>query len=210
MNRPAGAHLRRDRRHRRYRTRGERVMSRNQIPPRSQRPVASYSNYLSAQNAVDYLSDERFPVETVTIVGSGLRFEEHVTGRRGHGRARAIGESAVTGTAIGALLGLSLACSRWSSHWCRASCLPSSACWSVRCSAHCSAGSRTLPAADSVTSHQPAPCGLIATRCSSQRTALTTPCNCSNACRRGADHRTVAAHRRHVATAARQGGVTKL
>jgi hypothetical protein len=78
-------------------------MSRYQIPPTTQRPIAGYTDYLSAQRAVDYLSDEGIPVETVTIVGSGLRFEEHVTGRRGY--RRAIGESAATGAAIGALLG---------------------------------------------------------------------------------------------------------
>ena len=36
-----------------------------------QRVVASYGNYAEAQRAVDYLSDNSFPVEKVTIVGRG-------------------------------------------------------------------------------------------------------------------------------------------
>lgn len=67
------------------------------------RTIARYPDYVSAQRAVDYLSDERFPVESVTIVGSGLRYEEQVTGRRGFGRA--IGEAAAVGALLGALLG---------------------------------------------------------------------------------------------------------
>lgn len=67
------------------------------------RTVARYDDYIAAQSAVDYLSDERFPVESVTIVGTGLRYEEQVTGRRGLGRATL--EAAVTGAVLGALLG---------------------------------------------------------------------------------------------------------
>lgn len=67
------------------------------------RSVASYDDYVAAQLAVDYLSDERFPVEAITIVGTGLRFEEHVTGRRD--TLRSALESAGTGAILGALLG---------------------------------------------------------------------------------------------------------
>ena len=38
----------------------------------------------SAQRIVDYLSDHRFSVEQVTIVGAGLNLIEQVTGRRGY------------------------------------------------------------------------------------------------------------------------------
>ncbi len=45
------------------------------------RVIASYSTYDDAQRAVDTLSDHRFPVDRVTIVGSDLRLVERVTGR---------------------------------------------------------------------------------------------------------------------------------
>jgi hypothetical protein len=62
--------------------------------------VASYDSYAEAQRAVDYLSDERFPVERVAIVAEDLRLVEQVTGRMGYGRA------ALQGAAFGALIGL--------------------------------------------------------------------------------------------------------
>ena len=34
--------------------------------------VASYGTYLEAQKAVDHLSDHQFPVQLVTIVGTGM------------------------------------------------------------------------------------------------------------------------------------------
>src|SRR5262249_32542106 len=40
--------------------------------------VASYSSYEEAQAAVDRLSDEKFPVQNLDIVGSGLRLVERV------------------------------------------------------------------------------------------------------------------------------------
>ena len=49
--------------------------------------IASYGDYRQAQQAVDFLADEKFPVEHVTIVGSGLKLVETVTaGSRGAGR----------------------------------------------------------------------------------------------------------------------------
>ena len=62
--------------------------------------VASYDSYPEAQRAVDYLSDERFPVERVAIVAEDLRLVEQVTGRRGYGQA------ALQGAGSGALIGL--------------------------------------------------------------------------------------------------------
>jgi hypothetical protein len=57
--------------------------------------VASYGSYADVQGAVDRLADGGFPVERVSIVAEGLRFEERITGRataarswRGSGRAR--------------------------------------------------------------------------------------------------------------------------
>jgi hypothetical protein len=63
-------------------------------------PVGTYETYEQAQRAVDFLSDEQFPVENVTIVGNGLRMVERVTGRLTQGRA------AATGAAGGAWWGL--------------------------------------------------------------------------------------------------------
>lgn len=48
-----------------------------------ERPVsiAIYDNYTEAQKAVDYLSDQKFPVEKLAIVGTDLKSVENVTGR---------------------------------------------------------------------------------------------------------------------------------
>jgi uncharacterized membrane protein len=70
--------------------------------------VASFDNYEGAQAAVDRLSDARFPVENLDIVGSGLRLVEQVTGRLTMGRAAAAGAAsgAWFGLFIGLLVGL--------------------------------------------------------------------------------------------------------
>ena len=62
--------------------------------------VASYPDYASAQRAVDFLSDEKFPVERTAIVGTNLRLVENVLGRLTTGR------SAMAGAASGAWFGL--------------------------------------------------------------------------------------------------------
>ncbi|GAB3421682.1 YflT domain-containing protein [Flindersiella endophytica] len=59
--------------------------------PPSGLPVGSYPTYAEAQRAVDYLSDQKFPVQHVTIVGSDLKLVERVTGRLTQGRAVAAG-----------------------------------------------------------------------------------------------------------------------
>ncbi len=74
------------------------------IGTRSRRTIVSFDDYADAQRAVDRLSDEGFPVERVTIVGTGLRYVEQVTGRLTTGRAALIG--ATQGAALGALFGL--------------------------------------------------------------------------------------------------------
>lgn len=68
-------------------------------PPRGE-PIARYDTYLEAQRVVDFLSDNHFPVQFVTIVGSGLRMVERVTGRLTYGRV------AIAGAASGAWFGL--------------------------------------------------------------------------------------------------------
>ena len=62
--------------------------------------VATYPDYPSAQRAVDYLSDNKFPVEKTAIVGTDLRLVENVLGRLTTGRA------ALAGLASGAWFGL--------------------------------------------------------------------------------------------------------
>ncbi|SDE13158.1 general stress protein [Auraticoccus monumenti] len=44
--------------------------------------VRVYEKYELAQKAVDHLSDQKFPVENLAIVGTDLRSVERVTGRR--------------------------------------------------------------------------------------------------------------------------------
>ena len=62
--------------------------------------VAKYAEYPAAQQAIDYLSDQGFPVEHTAIVGTDLRLVENVLGRLTVGRA------ALAGVAGGAWFGL--------------------------------------------------------------------------------------------------------
>ena len=62
--------------------------------------VGSYPDYALAQQAVDYLSDNKFPVERVSIIGTDLRLVENVLGRL------TIARAAVAGAASGAWFGL--------------------------------------------------------------------------------------------------------
>ena len=66
--------------------------------------VARFDDYSSAQRAVDWLSDDGFPVENLDIVGSELRLVERVTGRLTRGRAA--GAGALSGLWAGLLLGI--------------------------------------------------------------------------------------------------------
>ncbi|HEY3007219.1 MAG TPA: general stress protein [Micromonosporaceae bacterium] len=62
--------------------------------------VATFADYASAQRAVDYLSDNKFPVEHTAIIGTGLSLVENVLGRMTTARA------ALAGAASGAWFGL--------------------------------------------------------------------------------------------------------
>jgi hypothetical protein len=66
--------------------------------------VATYTDYASAQRAVDYLSDNKFPVEHTSIIGTNLRLVENVLGRLTVGRAALAG--AATGAWFGLFIGL--------------------------------------------------------------------------------------------------------
>ena len=66
--------------------------------------VATYDDYLTAQSAVDYLSDNKFPVDQVWIVGEDLRLVERVLGRWTVGKAA--GAGALSGAWFGLFIGL--------------------------------------------------------------------------------------------------------
>jgi hypothetical protein len=74
-------------------------------PPRGE-PIARYDTYLEAQRAVDFLSDNHFPVQFVTIVGTGLQMVERVTGRLTYPRVALAG--ALSGAWFGLFVGLVL------------------------------------------------------------------------------------------------------
>jgi len=79
--------------------------SRLPTPPRGE-SIGRYDTYLEAQRAVDFLSDAHFPVQFVTIVGSGLRMVERVTGRLTY--PRVAGAGAASGAWFGLFVGLLL------------------------------------------------------------------------------------------------------
>jgi hypothetical protein len=63
------------------------------------RTVATFTDYASAERAVDYLSDHGFPVDRTAIVARDLKLVEQVTGRMGYLEAalRGLLSGAVTG-----------------------------------------------------------------------------------------------------------------
>ena len=69
-------------------------------------PVGSYPTYAEAQRAVDFLSDNQFPVQQVTIVGVDLMQVERVTGRLTWGKV--IGGGMLSGAWLGVFIGLVL------------------------------------------------------------------------------------------------------
>jgi len=62
--------------------------------------VGTFADYAAAQQAVDLLSDKKFPVERTAIIGTDLRLVENVLGRLTTARA------AMAGAASGAWFGL--------------------------------------------------------------------------------------------------------
>ncbi|WP_330447045.1 hypothetical protein OH817_05400 [Kocuria rhizophila] len=85
-----------------------RVPSQLSIAPEMPRGevVGRYRTYAEAQKAVDYMSDEHFPVAMVSIIGSDLKSVEQVTGRLSYPRVALQG--ALNGIFFGAFLGLIL------------------------------------------------------------------------------------------------------
>lgn len=74
--------------------------------PPSGWPVGSYPTYAEAQRAVDFLADEQFAVEDVTIVGVDLMQVERVLGRLTW--SKVLGGGVVSGAWLGVFLGLLL------------------------------------------------------------------------------------------------------
>src|ERR1700750_2115654 len=74
-------------------------------PPRGW-PVGSYPTDAEAQRAVDYLSDQQFPVQQVTIVGVDLMQVERVTGRLTW--PKVLGGGVISGAWLGLFIGLVL------------------------------------------------------------------------------------------------------
>ncbi|RKO26663.1 ECF transporter S component [Pseudarthrobacter phenanthrenivorans] len=68
--------------------------------------VGSYTSYLDAQKAVDYLADQQFPVHMVSIVGNELKMVERVTGRLSYPRVALSG--ALSGMWFGLFVGVLL------------------------------------------------------------------------------------------------------
>jgi hypothetical protein len=69
--------------------------------------LAVYDDYETAQRTVDFLADEKFPVEHCMIVGTDLKRVERITGRLTTGRVVLGG--ALSGIWLGLFIGLVLA-----------------------------------------------------------------------------------------------------
>ena len=70
--------------------------------------IATFDNYADAERAVDYLSDQKFDVKRVAIVGRELEYVEEVLGRMNYGGAalRGAGSGALVGALVGWIFGL--------------------------------------------------------------------------------------------------------
>ncbi|HET9647470.1 MAG TPA: general stress protein [Microlunatus sp.] len=66
--------------------------------------VGIYNTYADAQKAVDFLADERFPVENMAIVGTELRSVERVLGRRTW--STVLGQGVQSGISTGLLVAI--------------------------------------------------------------------------------------------------------
>jgi hypothetical protein len=69
-------------------------------------PIGSYATYEEAQRAVDFLADNDFPVQDVTIVGVDLMLVERVIARLTWGKV--IGTGAASGAWFGLFVGVLL------------------------------------------------------------------------------------------------------
>lgn len=81
------------------------TVSRSAVRPNqpARQVIATFDNYADAERAVDFLSDNQFPVNRVAIVGRDLEYVEQVLGRLNYGGAALRG--ATSGALVGALIG---------------------------------------------------------------------------------------------------------
>ena len=77
--------------------------------------LAVYDDYEAAQRTVDFLADEKFPVEHCMIVGTDLKRVERITGRLTTGRVLLGG--VLSGVWLGLFVGLVLALFAEGSAW---------------------------------------------------------------------------------------------
>jgi hypothetical protein len=77
-------------------------------PGTARRTVATFDTYAEAEQAVDFLADQQFPVERTAIVARDLEYVEQVTGRMTYARAALLGagNGALIGFLVGWLFGL--------------------------------------------------------------------------------------------------------
>src|SRR5258708_22869800 len=73
--------------------------------------IATFDSYADAERVVDYLSDQRFEVNRVAIVGRELEYLEQVLGRLNYGGG------ALRGAGSGALGGALIRGSFWLFNW---------------------------------------------------------------------------------------------
>ena len=66
--------------------------------------VGIYNTYADAQKAVDFLSDQKFEVQNLAIVGTDLKSVERVLGRRNWGTV--VAQGVQSGISTGLLVGL--------------------------------------------------------------------------------------------------------
>jgi hypothetical protein len=78
--------------------------ARSPLPLEYPQSLAVYDDYAQAQKAVDFLSDQKFPVEQCMIVGTDLKRIERITGRLTTGRVAAGG--LLSGVWLGLFVGL--------------------------------------------------------------------------------------------------------
>ncbi|GAB3623535.1 hypothetical protein GCM10027418_16180 [Mariniluteicoccus endophyticus] len=68
--------------------------------------VGMFDKYADAQAAVDYLADQKFPVENLAIVGTELKLVERIRGRKDWGTV--IQQAVTSGISTGLIVGILL------------------------------------------------------------------------------------------------------